>query len=62
MIQVFTKVTHAKEIILYPEVCTQKSYRYGEVLLSGADIKERGILLEQLEQNSCQTIQLSVKK
>ena len=58
IIQVFIKTAYTQEIILYPAICAETQYRYGDILLSGKDIKENGIFVDQIKQNSCQTIRL----
>lgn len=58
VIQVFTKTTYAREILLYPEVCSGSQYRYDDVLLSGRDIRENGIQLRNLRDNSCRELKL----
>ena len=60
-IQVFCKVTHAQEIVVYPAVCADAQYHCGELMLSGKDIRENGILFDSLCQNACHTICLMKK-
>ena len=54
VLQVFTKTTHARELMLYPVL--KKDATYGGQ--SGAELMENGIKTEKLEQQSCLTIEL----
>ena len=58
VIQVFTKTTYAREIVLYPAVCGKSQYHYDDIIRSGKDIKEKGILIENLKDNRCQILKL----
>ena len=58
VIQIFTKTTYAREIVLYPSVHSEEQYRCGELLLSGKDIKENGILIKNLSDNSCRVLNI----
>lgn len=58
ILQIFTKTTYAREIILYPIVDKTQKYSYQDKILSGKDICENGILADHLNQNSTWTIKL----
>jgi len=58
VIQIFAKTTYAQEIVLYPVVCEEAEYRYGDSVISGKDIKENGILIQNIIDNNCQIIKL----
>ncbi|MBE6552869.1 MAG: alpha-galactosidase, partial [Ruminococcaceae bacterium] len=61
VIQLFTKTTYAREIVLYPAVCSEAEYLYGDSILLGKDIMENGILIQKLNDNTCQILKM-VKK
>lgn len=61
VVQIYTKTTHSKSLIIYPVIEKGKEYLYeGKTVLSN-DILENGILIENLNQNSCRTLEF-VKK
>ena len=62
VIKLFTRVVHAKELILYPVLSASTAYRFGGELRSGADIMENGILLSDLLANDCITVTLYEEK
>lgn len=59
VIQLFTKNTYAQGIVLYPAVNEKAQYRCGDTLIFGNDIKENGIFIKSLKDNSCQILKLS---
>lgn len=61
VIQIFTKTTYAQEIVLYPAVCAEAEYLYGDNILSGKDIKENGILIQKIRDNNCQILKMAKK-
>ena len=61
-IQIFTKANYSKDIILYPMVDENATYEIGEYTLSGREISEDGIYLDDLATYSCKTITLIKKK
>jgi hypothetical protein len=61
VIQLFTKTTHAREIVLYPAVCSEAEYLCGDSILLGKDIMGNGILIQNLNDNTCQILKM-VKK
>ena len=58
VIQIFTKESRTKNLIIYPAVDVSSKYRYEDALLDGADIKENGIYIQDPVDNSCRTIKL----
>jgi len=58
IIQVFTKIAHARNLIIYPYVNKEFSYRIGDEMLNGKMVSENGILIENLEENACREIEL----
>lgn len=58
VIQIFTRVTHAMEFVLYPIVSVDAKYCYEDSILSGTDILNNGIFVTALEKNACKTIRL----
>ena len=58
LIQVFTKTVYARNLIVYPWVCQDAKYRVGDEVLCGKDLAENGILLDDLLENDCRTIEL----
>ena len=61
-IQIFTKANYSKDIILHPMVDENATYEIGEYTLSGREISEDGIYLDDLATYSCKTITLLKKK
>ena len=61
VIQIFTKTTYAREIVLYPAVCAEAKYHCGDSILWGKDIKENGILIPNIKNNNCQTLKMTKK-
>ena len=53
IVQVFTKVTYAHDLMIYPILDKSATYSFGEQTLSGKDAMEEGILLEDLQNNYC---------
>lgn len=62
IIQVFVKTVYANEIVIYPFVDELSEYTCSEIVMSGADIKENGILIDSLKQNSCLKLELVKNK
>ncbi len=58
IVQIFTKSTHANELIIYPVVDEAREYSYLDTSYQGAEIRNNGLLVEHLKTNSCQTIEL----
>ena len=58
VLQIFTKTIYTQVLDLYPAVCEEAKYSYGDVLLSGKDIKENGILVNGLRENCCMVLKL----
>jgi hypothetical protein len=61
VINVFTKTTYAKSLILFPALDRDKEYIIGGRSAFGRDILDDGILLDGLKENSCRTIELAEK-
>ena len=59
VVQVFTKVTRAEDLILYPVVDGNCRYRVGEQVLSGEELMEDGLHIKGLKLNSCVVIELT---
>ena len=58
VLQIFTKVIYTQDIVLYPAVSSEARYRCGDIILTEKEIKENGILIQNLEDNACQTLKL----
>ena len=58
IIQIFTKTVHTGKIIVYPTVDACASYTCDGAVLCGNDIKENGIAISNLTQNSSKAITL----
>ena len=58
ILQVYTKNVYANELVIYPALGESARYRCGDRLLDGRDILKHGFLIENLKDNSCQTIRL----
>lgn len=61
VIQVYTKITYSKSLIIYPVLDASKEYLYEGTLLSAKDIIDNGILIDNLLENSCQTLEFISK-
>jgi hypothetical protein len=57
-VQVFTKITYARDIVVYPAVDENATYRIGEETRTGQDIKTNGILCSDLKNNNAVTFAL----
>jgi len=62
VIQLFTKMPYARDIVLYPAVCPDAEYLCGDSILSGKDIVENGISIQKIRDNSCQTLKMVKRK
>lgn len=58
IIQIFTKTTYARNLIIYPWVSQNASYRMGDAVICGKDLAENGIAVEDLLENDCRVIEL----
>lgn len=61
ILQLFTKTTYARELILYPFLKEQLLYQIGNERRQGAEILENGIFIKDLKCNDCQIIELIAK-
>lgn len=59
VIQVFTKLVCMTSLVIYPAVDVNAEYMLGETKLSGNEIKENGINIENMVDNSAQTLVLT---
>lgn len=62
VIQLFAKVVCAKSLVLTPVVDERGSYWYKQELRRGIDLGENGILFDDLQDNSCYTVELRKAK
>ena len=58
VVQIFTKVTYATDLTIYPVVNENATYAYGEKTVSGKEVKSFGIWVESLQNNDCITLDL----
>ncbi len=58
IIQVFTKLVYATDLIIYPVVEETVTYSYNGEKIGGKELKENGIRVNGLTNNDCKTIEL----
>lgn len=58
VVQVFTRTVYADSLVIYPEVDVTADYRFDDEIINGNDIKENGIPVENLRDNSCRVLEL----
>lgn len=58
VIQVFTKTTYARNLVIYPCVNENARYQVGDKQFDGKELSENGIMLEYLSDNDCRVIEL----
>ena len=56
ILQIFTKTSYARDIVLYPVVCAEAEYHCGDSIILGNDIMKNGILIQNLSDNGCQIL------
>lgn len=61
IIQVFTKTTYARNLVIYPWVKKDVHYRIGDDNFFGEELIENGIFIDNLKENDCRIIEL-IKK
>ena len=57
IIQIYTKTSYSKSLIIYPVLDADKEYLYNGNVLSANDVIENGIIIDKLAQNSCKTLE-----
>jgi hypothetical protein len=58
IIQVFTKTTYARNLVIYPWVKKDVHYRIGDDNIFGGKLIENGIFIDNLKDNDCRIIEL----
>lgn len=58
IVQIFTKTTYARDLIIYPWVCENANYRVGDDRICGSELIENGIVVDDLRENDCRVIEL----
>ena len=58
IVQVFTKVTYAYDLTVYPDIDKGAEYVYNGEAISGKEIYENGIRIKDIMNNDCVTIEL----
>ena len=58
IIQVFTKTTYARNLVIYPWVKKDVHYRIGDDKFLGKELIENGIFIDNLKENDCRIIEL----
>ena len=61
VLHLFTTTTHARELVLYPAVNENATYQLDGAEVSGKDLAENGIRIEDLKKNSCRVLELTQK-
>ena len=56
VVQVFTKVTYQNQVTVYPVLPDGGKYRANDDCFCAKELKEEGILFDDLKDNSCQTL------
>lgn len=61
IVQIFTKTVNQERFIVYPIVDKGCNYIFNDVLLSGKEISENGIILSEVKPFSCKTLSFDKK-
>ena len=61
VLQVFTKVTYANDILVYPVVDENAEYAQGDTIVSGKELRHDGLVVNDLVNNNCRVIELLKK-
>lgn len=59
IIQVFTKTTYARNLVIYPCVSERDRYQLAGNQLGGRELMENGIVVENLKDNDCRVMELT---
>ena len=61
ILQIYTKITHSRNLVIYPVLEQNKEYLFDGNTISARDALENGIMIDKLNQNSCITLEF-IKK
>jgi len=57
IIQIYTKTNYSKRLIIYPILDASKRYLFEGKILAANDVLENGVVIDNLSQNSCRTLE-----